>query len=425
MRLRRWRVAAFGLGVTLLIGSVVFRVAAAPALVRFPLNVDETAYYTGTALTYVDQATLLPLAKPKSEPLQLSRQVKVVSGTFAKAVIGETVTVKTGGATTVETYQYVINRRTMQMMSDPGQYAFGESTAVMHATGAYRVNFAMGTSVKGTYLAYIPEADVTNRLILVEGLHTHPDVSLPVIDLSSKLEEPVAPYYLKHLQAMGLPMQITGAQLEPQLVAAGVNVNRALVDVMPHLMPAEKELIAQVLAKPVKLNYFFIDNGIVSIEPKTGALIDVHTQSQGIAVRPDLSGVGVLDPLLRRYGSIPSVKALSVGLAHLAARAPQLAERYTYTETVPSSQRAATLARKNARMMTLVEVRIPWAMAVLGIFLLALGLVLLRRGRRRNSGADPGVVALEAMRPETVYPESIAPEPVARTAGSALPNEGA
>ena len=83
MRHRRWGMFGVGLGVALLVGSVAFRVEAAPALVRFPPNVDETAHYTGTALTYVDPTTLLPLAHPKSEPVQISRQVKVVSGTFA------------------------------------------------------------------------------------------------------------------------------------------------------------------------------------------------------------------------------------------------------------------------------------------------------------------------------------------------------
>ena len=46
-----------------------FRVAAVPALVRFPLDVNQTAHYTGTSITYIDQSTLLPLATPKREPL--------------------------------------------------------------------------------------------------------------------------------------------------------------------------------------------------------------------------------------------------------------------------------------------------------------------------------------------------------------------
>ena len=93
-------------------------------------------------------------------------------------MIDEIVTVKTGGTTNVETYQYVIDRRSMQMVADPRQYAFGDPKAVMHAAGAYRVNFAMGTNAKGTYLAYIPEEDAVSHLVLVEGPHSHPDAHI-------------------------------------------------------------------------------------------------------------------------------------------------------------------------------------------------------------------------------------------------------
>ena len=426
MRRRRWGIAALGLGVVLLAGSVAFRAAAAPALVRFPLNIDETAHYTGTALTYVDQKSLLTLPVPKREPVSISRHVKVESGSFRKAVVDETVTIKTPSLTTVERYQYVIDRRTMKMVADPRQYAFGDPKATMHAAGSYRVNFAMGTKATGSYLAYIPEADVQSHLALVEGAHTHPDVNIPVIDFSSKEEKPVAPYYLEHLKAIGLPMQITGAQLEPQLAAAGIDVNQALADVTPHLTTAGKQLIAQVLAKPVKLHYFFIDDGAVSIEPKTGALIDVHTHTQGIAVQPDLSGVGELDPLLHEYASIPSVQALSVGLAKLAARPPQLAQSYTYTETVPSSQRAASIARKNIRMMTLVQVRIPWALAVLGAILLAVGLVLRRRRRGGTSGVgSPPEITIEPVGSAPVGTEPVVMPPIPAPAMSGRTSEGA
>jgi hypothetical protein len=89
MRRRRRSIAAACVGVVLLAGSAGFRLFAVPALVRFPLNIDETTHYTGTAVTYVDQATLLPLPTPKVEPLSLSRHVKVVGGNFESAVSRE------------------------------------------------------------------------------------------------------------------------------------------------------------------------------------------------------------------------------------------------------------------------------------------------------------------------------------------------
>jgi hypothetical protein len=418
---RHWGIAAIGLGVMLLIGSIGFRTLAAPALVRFPLNVDETATYTGTALTYVDQATLLPLTKPKREALQIDRRVKVVSGTFRKAVIDETVTVKTGATTTVETYQYVIDRRSMKMVSDPRQIAFGDPKAIMHATGAFRVNFAMGTNAHTSYLAFIPEEDAVSRLVLVEGPHSHPDAHIKVLDFSSKLNGPVAPYYLAHLKQMGLPMEVTAAQLAPVLLADGIDVDRALADVGPRLTPAQSRLVAATLARPIPLHYFFLSDGLISIEPKTGALIDVHTHQQGIAVQPDLSGASALQPLLNEYAGIPSVRALSEGLAALSKRAPQVAESFTYTQTVPSSLAVTRIARDHVRMMNLGEFRVPGAMMVPGLLLLGLGLISLVRGRHGHKREG---VSVPPPGPTTIPTEPATADPVATLAAVGRNPEG-
>ena len=381
MRSRRWSVVALCTGAALLGGSVAFRLVAVPALVRFPDNVDQTARYTGTALTYVDPATLLPLSTPKSDPLSLSRHVKVVSSDFNRAVIDETVTIQAGATTSVENYQYVMDRRSMKLVADPRQYAFGDPTATMHAAGTYRINFAMGTTAGGSYLAYIPEADASTPLVLARGRHYHANAHATVIDFSSKLEAPVAPYYLAHLKSMGLPTQVTAAQLQPLLLASGIDVNKALADVGPKLTPQESALLAATLAKPVTLNYFFIADGLVSIEPTTGALVDVHAQQEGVAVQPDLSGVAALKPLLDKYSGIPSVRALSTGLAALAARPPQPAQTFQYVQTPASSLAIATKAHQQARLMGILNWWAPAVLALLGLILIGFGLVGWRRTR--------------------------------------------
>ena len=385
---RRWSVAAVFVGVALLAGSVGFRLVAVPALVRFPLNIDETTHYTGTSVSYVDPATLLPLTPAKREPLSLTRHVKVVDGDYGHAVIVESVRIHAGSTTSIEKYQYVMDRRSMKFVDDPRQFAFGNPKATMkHATGAYRVNFALGTDADGKYRSYIPEADRSTPLVLAEDRHYHADAHVSVIDFTSKLEAPVAPYYRAHLAAMGLPMHVTVTQLQPQLQAAGIDVNRALADVLPRLTPDESKLLSATLARPVALQYFFFADGLVSIEPKTGALIDVHAQREGVSVRPDLSGVATLQPLLDKYAAIPSVKSLSDGLAVLAARRPQVAQELRYRQTVPSSLRAADKARSQGRQMTVVTWWVPGAMAFVGLLLLVLGLIGWRRAGPRHPAA--------------------------------------
>lgn len=394
----RWSMVGICLGVVLLMGSAAFRVAAVPALVRFPLDVNETAHYTGTSITYIDQDTLLPLATPKVEPLKLDRHVKVASGTFGRAVITETITIRTPSSTNVETYRYVMDRRTMKFVSDPGQYAFGDPKATMHAAGSFRVNFSMGTTPGGTYRAYIPEADTQVPMTLVRGPFYDAKAKTDVVEFSSKLETPVAPYYLKHLAAIGLPMQVTTAQLQPQLMAAGIDMGRALADVGSRLTPAEAALLSSTLAKPVPLHYFFVVDGNVFIEPKTGALVDVHSNQEGVAVQPDLSGATALQPVLDHYSDIPSVKAVSDGLAKLAVRTPQLAQTLKYQQTPASSLAIAGTAASQARMMTVVTWWVPGVLAFLGAALVLLG-VIRRRRNRRGGPNRPATLPLPEPRP--------------------------
>jgi hypothetical protein len=388
MKHRRLSIAAVCVGVALLVGSVVFRVAAVPALERFPLNIDETTHYTGTATTAVDSATLLPLAAPKVEPLSVSRHVKVVDGDYAHAVIQETIIFETGPTKSVEKYQYVMDRRSMKFVKDPRQVAFGDPPARIHPAGSYRVNFAMGTTEHGSYRSYHPAADASVPLVLAEKRHHHHDADIDVIDFATTLEQPVAPYYRDHLETMGLPMQVTAAQLQAQLRVVGIDVDAALADVLPRLTPDESKLLADALTKPIPLQYFFQVDGKVSIDPKTGALVDVHAQREGIAVKPDLSGLASLVPVFAKYSAIPSVDALSTGLLATASRDPQTVLDLQYKQTVPSSVRAAAKAHDAGRRMTLLEWWVPGAMAVLGMVVLVLGVIGWPRAGRRSSGVE-------------------------------------
>lgn len=377
-------------------------------LVRFPLDVNQTAHYRGTAITYMDQSTLLPLATPKREPLTLDRHVKVVDGDFGHAVINETITITTPSTTSVEHYRYTMDRRSMKFVSGSGNYAFGDPKNVMHAAaGTYRVNFAMGTTADGSYYAFIPEGDAAVPLTLVRAEHHHADAGVSVIDFSSKLETPVAPYYLQHLKDMGLPMEVSAAQLQPTLLAAGIDIGKALADIGPRLTPAESAVLASTLATPVPLNYYFVVDGKISIEPKTGALVDVHSTAEGVAVRPDMSGASALQPTLDKYSAIPSVKAASDGLAKLAQQTPQRAQILEYQQTPASSPRIASLANDQGRMMTIATWWVPIGLALLGAGLLVLGVI----GRRRAGRGRPGVSA-EHGEPIAPPAPDLAPEPV-------------
>jgi hypothetical protein len=109
--------------------------------------------------------------------------------------------------------------------------------------------------------------------------------------------------------------------------------------------------------------------------------MDVHTRTEGLAVKPDLSGVAKLQPLLEKYSSIPSIAAVSQGLRELAGAPADLAAEFRFTETQSSSRDTGSDAKEQARLMRLLQLYVPWSVGALSITLIAVGIVTTRRGR--------------------------------------------
>ena len=124
----------------------------------------------------------------------------------------------------------MMDRRAMTLVDDPRQFAFGDPTATMHGAGGVPDQLRPRHEGSGSYLAYIPEADVTTPLVLVSGPHHHAEGDTTVIDFATKLK-PRGPLLPGPPPSEGLPMEITAAQIAPQLMAAGIDVNQALADV--------------------------------------------------------------------------------------------------------------------------------------------------------------------------------------------------
>ena len=75
-------------------------------------------------------------------------------------------------------------------------------------------------------------------------------------------------------------------------------------------------------------------------------------------------------------------------------------------------------------MMTLVEQQIPWAMALLGVLLLAAGIMLVRRSRKGSGAAGPTEVTSEPVGIPPTPPEPVTTEPVAVPVGASRTYEG-
>jgi hypothetical protein len=195
----RFRVL-LGAAAGLLMAGVLVSVVGTPSLVRYPLNINQKLAYQGTATVYVNPSTGAQLASPLKVPLAINRQVRVVSGSHSQAVIDETLSIAFGGSTQTESYQYVMDRRTMKLVTSPQTFAFGSAANPMAVGGSFRVNLPMGTSSHKTYTAWAPETASTVTLTPTGAAHHDALSGDKVVTFNTTLDHQVAPYYLTHLR---------------------------------------------------------------------------------------------------------------------------------------------------------------------------------------------------------------------------------
>lgn len=369
MNKTKWLIGA---GTLAIVAALGVRFVAAPALVRFPLDVDKTTHYTGQATTFVGEATGAPLATPTVAPLTVDRRVHVVSGSFSQAIVEESIRVSFSGTTNGQTYRYVMDRKSMQLVNNPKSYAFGSSTNLMTPSDGYRLNFPMGSVATKSYQAYDPSTNAIVTLKATGPAQRDPVSGMKLLTFAATLNHPVAPYYVPTLESMGMPTQLGPTAVSANLAAHGADVTQVIADIGTKLTPDEAGTLTAVLAKPVGLNYSYFQQGTVQVHPKTGAVVSGSSDHEGISVTPDMSAANAVTPILAKYGSFASVQSLMRAMTDMSG--PQVVVDMAYHQTPASIRDVASTAKSQGRQIDLLERRVPAGLLLIGLALLVLGL---------------------------------------------------
>src|SRR4051794_20254477 len=125
---RRGAKALVGVGATLLAGALAWHLVAAPALVRFPTDLDKNVRFEGTVKLLADPLTAMQLADPKSFPMTIDQHIRTVpsAGDGRSTVVDVTVIEKAAPIIdSTQEHRYVIDRSSMANVDDPRAFAFG------------------------------------------------------------------------------------------------------------------------------------------------------------------------------------------------------------------------------------------------------------------------------------------------------------
>jgi hypothetical protein len=168
---------------------------------------------------------------------------------------------------------------------------------------------------------------------------------------------------------------------------AGLNALLASV-----LTPDDAAAVAAELAKPINLDYEFYFVGNVAVEPETGAIVALEGVTEGIQVRPDLSGFTALQPRLAAYAGNPIVGAISGVLNGLQQARPVF--QLEHAQTAASVAEMVDNARSSRDQKRLVEDTAPWVVMIVGILVYVGGLALALHRRPRPPAAPATVIEL-------------------------------
>ena len=390
--MRRSARVLIGCGAVFFAAAVAWSPLVVPQLVKLPDNINRTDRYSGTFVTFIDQASGATLATPLVVPLTIDRHVVTVGGatTAHVSLLHETITAHMGDKTVVQQNVYAVNRRTMQNVADPRAWTFTPGN-VLDRTGTYYLTLAMGTHPSGVNVkVWKPEAGASYPLSSTtpaKGVEsgTH------VVNLQGHIPTPLPapPYEVTALKAQGLPTQLSPAQSAARLAAAGVNT-AALLPVLARTLTAqEMAAVSAAVTAPVGLHYFVYGHGLLAAEPTTGGLVKLSNIVDGISVQPDTSAISSALAVLTGHQDVPAIASLVKTLQQTVAAPPQPVYELRYTQTPASVAIDAGYTHTQAGRITLATVTLPRVLLAVSILSLLAAAVLVELDRRRPRDLAP------------------------------------
>jgi hypothetical protein len=367
-----------------------------PTFVKYPTDLDASPRYAGSFRAFVD-LSMAPLAEPTVLPLTVDRHIEAIgdeSGS-SRVLVRETIDQKAGDLLdTTQTNQYVMDRSTIENVSDDRAYSFDPANTVDRA-GAYRLNLPFGTSRNDTYTIYKNEIDDTYALRPDRADPTSHVEGLELANFSASVDEaPLSDAYLAELnKTVTLPDSVTLDQLEPQLLQAGIDVDALVAALTPVLTPEDAATLNAFAAEPIPLSYVLSFDGTAAVEPVTGAEVTVAS-TETVGARPVLTSLPTLRAVLGHYPDVPEAAATSAALDGLVTAPATPLFQFDYEQTPASVADIADQARSMRRQVLAAKFWLPLALAVGAGLSLAAGVgVALRRGRTGTSRSAAGTPA--------------------------------
>jgi hypothetical protein len=375
------------------LAALAWLVIGVPTFVKYPSDLNAGPRYEGSFRAFVD-FSMAPLAEPTVLPLTVDRHIQAIGDESGSShvLVRETIVQKAGDLVdTTQTNEYVMDRSTIENVTDDRAYAFDPSNHVDRAD-AHRLNLPFDTSRDETYTIYKNEIDDTYALRPDTADPTSQVEGLELSNFTASVDEvPLSAAYLAELnKVVALPDTATLAQLEPQLSRAGIDVGALMAALTPVLTPEDAATLNAFAAQPIPLEYVLSFDGTAAVEPVTGAEVKVGSV-ETVGARPVLTSLRTLQGVLAHYPDVPEAATTLVALDGLAAAPATPLFQFDYEQTPASVADIADQARSMRRQVLAAKVWLPLGLAAAAALSLLAGAGgALHRARTTTSRAAAG-----------------------------------
>lgn len=337
------------LGALLVIAGVVLMLAVVPAIKKLPSDTNVTRTYEGSMKVLLNPATM---TFAHDVPVLLSRHFAVVKTDGNVALVREEKSLTSGGQMLEQVVNsYAIDRKTI--LGAPIPSSFNGAPGLFPRLGVV-LSWPIGTK-KQDITGWSDDYRGTVTLKFA-GEVTNPRSHTKTYLFTS--ESGPKAIAAAEVARLGLPQQLPKQTLGGLIGASGMS---------PLVVKMLPTLLGQIPGASVPLGYTYEYEGKYWVDPTTGVLVDTE--------KHELRKVGLPDAVLAKtvLGALPEAQkaALRVTVSDL-----------TYRATDKSVADAAKEAKDQGGRIRLYGSLLPWIGIVVGLVLLAGGVVVMgvRRG---------------------------------------------
>lgn len=384
-------------GIVLIVVAIVWWTAIAPSLTKLPSDINTPMDFEGMLTQYIDPATSQPLppGQEMAVPFTALRTFAALPDLFdsSTGVFDDTIVMTVAGQERPpQVSRYALDRKTRTCVESNENWAYSPKIVLNDRVGHYGPLVPGGLDVGDTRSAFFNDPNAAFDLKVAEKIDDYNGLGITALKIDAT--RPSTAYYPPIAQAvlggLGLPMELTFAQLSAQLKAQGLDLEALMAGLATVATPEDMQALMAVAQQPIKLIYKQESGDVLYVEQKTGATVGADLD-RTTTMTIDTSGLLGAFTIIGKYATDPTIGPAIAGAMQAAGGLAQAGPTTVFNQSMSiiktSQESLAQQAKDKAALLDLANLWIPLIIVVVGAIVAIVGAFFLLKSRKAPASA--------------------------------------